>query len=154
MCRHSDPMVKEDFPFYLIRKNISQNPETNPTSIITHSIVYLGNSSLNIWFFILNWKWIFVACCLLIFKKRRKIPVIFFRMGGSLLGTAWLLIKSDSVDDPMVFNPIYYAFAMTGTILSVVVLILTIEKVCLKIKQFEQEKNRKSILSSDTEYIE
>ena len=89
-----------------------------------------------------------------IFKIRRKIPVIFFRMGGSLVGTAWLFIKSDSVDDPMIFNPVLYAFVMTGTILSVVVLILTIEKVCLKIKQFEQEKNRRSALSSDTEFID
>ena len=54
----------------------------------------------------------------------------------------------------MIFNPVLYAFVMTGTILSVVVLILTIEKVCLKIKQFEQEKNRRSALSSDTEFID
>ena len=75
-------------------------------------------------------------------------------MGGSRVGTAWLFIESYSVDDPMIFNPVLYAFAMTGTILSVVVLILTIEKIFLKIKQFEQEKIRISVLSSETDFIE
>jgi hypothetical protein len=50
-------------------------------------------------------------------------------------------------------DPVLYAFVMTATILSVVVLILTIEKVCLKIKQIEQRKEPEMLISSDTEFI-
>ena len=94
-----------------------------------------------------------MACCLLKCKIRRKIPVIFFRMGGSLVGTAWLFIESETVEDPIMIDPVLYAFVMTATILSVVVLILTIEKVCLRIKQIEQRKKPEMLISSDTEFI-
>jgi hypothetical protein len=51
-------------------------------------------------------------------------------------------------------DPVLYAVVMTGTILSVVVLILTIEKFCLKIKQSEHTEKPEMLLSSDTEFIE
>lgn len=43
---------------------------------------------------------------------------------------------------------------MTGTILSIVVLILIFEKLFLKIKLFEPESHPKAVISSETEIVD
>jgi hypothetical protein len=49
----------------------------------------------------------------------------------------------------MLFNPVGYGLWMTGFVLSVIVLILTFERLVLRFKRFGQGRVRKSISHAD-----
>ena len=51
-------------------------------------------------------------------------------------------------------SPMFYGLLMIGTILSIVVLILTIESVCRKVKPVEEGYDRHTILTSATDFAD